>query len=104
MERRETEVTIGYVIRRFSPNHWHCKWHCLSLLQPLIKGGHAGAAGNVRSPRLVLIFDFTTKVLMICISCSSGQNTLLRRHGEFPTDITEVICRIYTNTRHFKIY
>ena len=37
------------------------------LLQPLIKGGHTGVAAYVRSPRLVLISVFTTKVLMISL-------------------------------------
>ena len=88
--RRETEVTIVYVICKFLPNHWHCKWHCLSLLQPLIKGRRTGIPAYVRSARLVLIPDLTTKVWMISVSCSSGQGTLLWRDGELPTDVTEV--------------
>ncbi len=97
-----TEVAVSQVICGLSPHTRHGKAHC-SLLssKPALKCTAAVVANDMRSPWLVLIPNWHSKVCMICFSGSNAsvQIVLLSWFGKkFTTHVAEAICWVFTSS------
>jgi hypothetical protein len=72
-------------------NHGYCERHLTRTINPYCEKPHTHYATNIRDPYIILITQFTTKVMLITFLNERGKLSALKFEDPFFTHVTKAV-------------